>query len=84
MVWQDTLIAIVTIVFCYSLMYQVYLGFREKRASVSIQTSLLTSGGLFLMAYAFSTLNLAFSAITSILTGILWALLMAQTIIYRK
>jgi hypothetical protein len=84
MVWQDILISLANIIFAYSLAYQVYIGFKEKKGALSIQTALLTFISLYVLSFAFITLNLFLSAIVSAFNGTMWALLLMQRLTYEK
>ena len=84
MVWQDIVVAIANILFGYSLAYQVYKGFRERKGFLTLQTSLLTTIGLYAMSFAFFTLNLFVSTIVSTFNGTMWLLLFIQGLIYKK
>jgi hypothetical protein len=82
--WQDLIIALCNILFSYSLGYQVIYGYLKKKANLTIQTSLLTTIGLYIMSICFFTLNLKFSGIISFLNGTLWLILLIQSIKYKK
>lgn len=84
MIWQDYLIGAMTILFSIALVPQVYYGFRFKKGTILISVGLLTSFGLYVLAFTFATLGLYFSMIMNIVTGSLWFLLLLQTIVYRK
>jgi len=84
MVWQDIVIAIANVLFGYSLLYQVYKGFKERKGFLAIQTSTLTAIGLYALAIAFFTLNLYISTIISIFNGTMWLILLIQSLIYKK
>ena len=84
MIWQDLVITIANILFSYALIPQVIYGFKDHKPTVLIQTAFLTALGLYAVAIAFLTLNLIFSAVVSLLTGTLWALLLIQSIIYKR
>ena len=84
MVWQDITIAIANLLFGYSLAFQIYKGFKDKKGYITLQTSLLTTIGLFAVAFAFLTLNLLASAMVAILNGMLWLTLFIQGLIYEK
>jgi len=83
-IWQDIIIALANILFGYSLAYQVYKGFKEKKGFLSLQTSLLTTVGLYSLSFAYLTLNLLVSAIVSVFNGTMWLLLFMQRLIYKK
>jgi len=84
MVWQDIIVAIASILFGYSLLYQVYKGYKEKKGFLSIQTSLLTSIGLYALAFVYFTLGLFISTSITTFNGTMWLLLFIQRIIYKR
>lgn len=84
MVWQDILIAIANLMFVYSLAYQIYKGFKDKKGYIALQTSLLTTLGLFAIAFAFFTLNFLFSTIVASINGIMWFILFIQGLVYKN
>ncbi|MAG07309.1 hypothetical protein CMI46_00640 [Candidatus Pacearchaeota archaeon] len=84
MVWQDTIIAILTFLFGYALIPQVYQGFKNKQGIIVIQTGFISFVGLYILAFVYLTLNLYFAAAMVLFTGTLWYLLLFQKILYRK
>ncbi|MBU3906733.1 MAG: hypothetical protein KKA64_00610 [Nanoarchaeota archaeon] len=82
--WQDVVIAIVNVLFAYSLVYQVYVGFRDKKGFLSLQTSILTTIGLYAVAFVYFSLNLYLSTIISFFNGGMWFLLLFQRLVYKK
>jgi len=84
MVWQDIVITIANLLFTYALIPQVYLGFKRRKGFMTIQTSFITSIGLYAMAIAFLTLSLTFSFFISLINGTLWFILFMQRLIYGK
>jgi hypothetical protein len=82
--WQDVVISIVMVLFAYALIPQIIRGFKIKRKLVSVQTSLITCLGMYVLSYVYSTLNLNFSVIVSLITGTLWLILFIQSLIYKK
>lgn len=82
--WQDLVIALANILFGYSLAYQVYRGFREKKGFLTLQTSFLTTIGLYAMSITYFTLNLYFSTIIATFNATMWLLLFIQRLIYKK
>ena len=84
MSWQDIVIALANVLFGYSLIYQVYIGFKEKKGFLSLQTSLLTTAGLYLVSLAYFTLGLFASTIIGVFNGTMWLILFIQRIIYKK
>ena len=84
MIWQDIIIAIANILFGYSLAFQVYKGFKDKKGYLALQVSFLTAIGLFALAFSFFTLNLIFSTIIATFNGTMWLLLFIQGILYKN
>ncbi len=84
MAWQDIVVAMANVLFGYSLFYQVYVGFKEKKGFLSIQTSALTTIGLFMVAIVYFNFNLILSTIIALINGILWMTLLIQRIGYGK
>lgn len=84
MIWQDIAISIANIMFTYSLIYQVYYGFKRKKGLLTLTTSSITLTGLYAISIAYATLSLYYSAITSAVNGTLWLILFIQRIIYKK
>lgn len=84
MVWQDIVIAIANALFIYSLAFQIYKGFKDKKGYLALQTSFLTTTGLFAVAFSFFTLDLLFSTIVTLFNGALWLTLFIQGLIYKK
>ncbi len=83
MVWQDIVIAFANILFGYSLAFQVWKGFKDKRGYLTLQTSFLTTIGLYALAFSFLTLNLIVSTIVATLNGTLWLILFIQGLLYK-
>ena len=84
MIWQDIVISAANLVFAYSLFYQVLHGFRNKKGTLTLMASGLTSIGLYAMAVSFFTLELYFSTLLAAVNGTLWLALFVQRIIYSK
>jgi len=83
MVWQDTAITIIIVAFSYALLPQVIKGFKEKRGLISLQTSIITGTGMYILSGIYLTLGLYFSATIGVITGALWTTLFIQKIIYK-
>lgn len=83
MVWQDLVIPFVNVLFIIALVPQVYYGFKMKKALITLQTSLITFSGLYILAVTFLTLNLYFSTIGTLASAMLWYVLLLQTIVYK-
>lgn len=84
MVWQDIIIAIANVLFGYSLAYQVYLGYKEKKGFLALRASFLTAIGLYAMSFAFFSLMLYISSVVAFFSGTIWLLLFVQRLIYGK
>ena len=84
MVWQDIVISISNLLFTYSISNQVYYGFRKKKGLIVLQTSIITTLGLFALTIAFLTLDLYLSSVVSFINGALWYMLFLQRLIYEK
>ena len=84
MVWQDIIVTIANILFSYSLIWQVYYGYKKKKALISLQSSFLTMIGLYALAVVYFSLNLIFSTITGLISGTLWLFLFIEGLIYEK
>ena len=84
MIWQDIVTAGANILFGYSLAYQVFRGFKEKKGFLSLQTSLLTTIGLYALAIVYFSLNLYISTLIAAFNATMWLLLLVQRIIFGK
>ena len=84
MVWQDIIIAIANVLFGYSLVYQVYYGFKKRKGLLALQTSFLTTIGLYALSLAYLSLHFYFSTIVSLFNGTMWLILFIQGLIYKK
>ncbi len=84
MVWQDIVIALANVLFGYSLIYQVWQGFKQKRGFLALQTSSLTALGLYALAISFFTLDLYISALIATFNGGMWSILFIQGLVYKR
>jgi hypothetical protein len=84
MVWQDIVISIASILFAYSLAFQVYHGFKKKKGFITLTASGLTAFGMIALAICYLTLNMYMSATSSTIIAALWITLFIQRIIYKK
>lgn len=82
--WQDIVVALANLLFGYSLLWQVIIGFKKKMGALALQTALLTTIGLYTLAVAYLTLNLYASTIIAFFNGTMWLILFLQSIIYKK
>lgn len=83
MVWQDTVIVVVSIVFIISLTPQVVDGFKRKVGLIKLSTSIPTAIGLFALAATYYTLSLYLSTVVSMILGFIWITLAWQRLKYR-
>ena len=84
MVWQDIVIGVASIIFAISLVPQIYYGFQKKKGLIALTTSIPTVIGIYVIAFAFYTLSLFFSAVISLITGTLWFILFVQKLKYKE
>jgi hypothetical protein len=82
MVWQDVVITLANIAFTYSLIHQVFHGFKTKKAHLTLTAAALTSLGLYATSFCFFTLGLISSGVTIAINGTLWLILLVQTLKY--
>lgn len=82
MIWQDIMIFICMIFFGYALIPQIYHNYKHKRGSVTIQTSLITSVGMFILAVCFFTLQMYLTMAIEIVMAGLWLTLFIQKLKY--
>ena len=79
---QDLVITICVILFAYALVPQIIKNYKEKRCTITCQTSVITYVCMFAIGGAFLSLGLTFSFIMSYVTGVLWLVLFIQRIKY--
>ncbi|MBX4195999.1 hypothetical protein KW805_00215 [Candidatus Pacearchaeota archaeon] len=82
MIWQDMVIFACTVLFGYALIPQIYDGFRKKKGSVTLQTSLITALGMYVLAVCYLTLSFYLSFAIDIVLGSLWFILFLQRLYY--
>ena len=83
MIWQDTLIAVVSVSIAFSIVPQIYHNYKAKKSGVVLITSLVGFVGAYLIAYAFITLELYMSFVVTMLNGTFWLVLFLQKIKYK-
>ncbi len=83
MIWQDIIVALANILFTYSLIFQVYHGFKVKKTTIAKQTSLFTAIGLFAAGISFLTLKMYMSGIIVTFDAFLWIVLFIQKITFK-
>lgn len=83
MVWQDIVLTMLSIVFAYSLIPQVYRGFKDKKKYIVLQTAVITTTALYVQTVVFFTLQLVFTSIASLTIAILWTMLLVQSVVYE-
>lgn len=84
MVWQDLVVAAANVLFGYSLVFQAYIGFREKKGFIKLQTSVFTMIGLYALSVSFFTLGLYISTVVAFFNGTMWLIIAVQRVFYRK
>ncbi len=82
--WQDIIISFGIILASYALITQVMHGFKIKKKTITFQTALITAFAVYLVAVMFFMVGLYFSAAMNFIGGILWTILLIQSVIYRK
>jgi len=83
MVWQDLVITGVNIIFIIALIPQVIEGFHKKIGAIRLETSIPTSICLYVLAFAYFTLALLYSALMAIVLAVLWTIIVIQRIKYK-
>jgi len=74
MIWQDIVIAIVSVLFGFILLPQLKDVWSGKTI-LNEFTAVLTTIGLFIFAITFFTLNLYISVVAETFSGVIWLLL---------
>lgn len=79
MLWQDWVLTGGLIIFAFALLPSLFS--KDKPA---LSTSLMTGITLSVFSFVYLTLSLWISAITTIITGVLWLTLAVQKILSNK
>ena len=74
MLWQDIVIAVVSLLFGFILIPQLKDMWHDK-SILNVYTAGLTTIGLFILAFTFFTLNLWISVVAETFSAIIWLLL---------
>jgi len=82
--WQDTALLIVYLGFVYSLIPQIIMNYKIKIVNLAWGFLIIAISGMFTSGIVLFTLNLILTPILNIITGILWAVVLIQKIVYRK
>ncbi len=82
MIWQDLVITIAVFLMSYALIPQIIKGFKMKKALISTQTAIITSIALYSVSFVYFTLDIYFSSAMNTLAGILWTILLIQSLRY--
>lgn len=82
MVWQDSVLTFIIIIFGYALIPQIYYGFKHKKATMTLQTSAITFSGILVVAFTYYTLELYMSSFINLILASFWLILFIQRIIY--
>lgn len=83
MIWQDLVIMFVNIALGYALVPQIIKGLKNRKGYVTLETSVVSSVSLYIMAIAVFTLGLYLSAIITFVDAILWTILLIQKLKYK-
>ena len=81
--WQDIVIAIVSLLFGFVMIPQFIDAWRGS-ACLNLYTAGLTTVGLFIMSATFVTLNLWISVVAEAFSGVIWLLLFVLSYRNRK
>ena len=84
MIWQDIVFAIAGIIFSIALVPQVIHGFKYKKTTIQKNTAFWTAFFLFICAITSFTLRLYLTSFVYISSGILWSILLYQSIKYKE
>jgi uncharacterized protein with PQ loop repeat len=84
MVWQDTALTIAVLFLNYALIPQIIKTHKTKKALISIQTATITAIGMATISITYLSLNLFYGAAMNAIAAILWAVLLIQSITYKK
>ena len=82
MIWQDVLIAIVSILFGFILLPQ--LKDVWKSGSLNVYTAGLTTIGLYILAATFATMGFWISVFADLFSGTIWLLLFILSAVHKK
>ncbi len=81
---SDILATIANIIIAYSLIPQVFHGFKHKKQGIILQTSLLTTIALTMLAISFFSLKLLFAGSIATLNALMWLTILIQRLIYKN
>ena len=81
-VWQDWVLCFSTFLIGFSLLPQVWHGYVNKKKTIMLKTSLITSFLLAVQTFAIFTLKLYLAGTACLLVAIIWMILFIQGIIY--
>ena len=82
MIWQDVVIAVISILFGFILIPQ--LKDVWKGGSLNVYTAGLTTIGLYILAATFVTMGFWISVIADIFSGTIWLLLFVLSVLHKK
>jgi len=80
--WQDTVMMIVAIAFCYSLIPQIFFNIRIHEVNLSWQTLVISPIGLLISAFCFFTLKLYYTSVTTLFSATCWLIMLIQKITF--
>ena len=83
MIWQDIVIAAVSLLFGFVMLPQ-FMDVWHGKTILNTYTSGLTAIGLFIMGATFITLNLWISVFSEFFSGVIWSLLFILSVRNKK
>ena len=76
--------AVAAFAFSYALIPQIIKGYKNKHQDIALQSSIITSIALYVLAFTSVTLELYYYASMNFLAAVLWSTLLVQRLIYSK
>jgi hypothetical protein len=79
MIWQDTVITVGNAIFAFSLLPSI-----RSKEKPHLYTSMPTAIVLYIFAATFLTLDLIYASVVTLISALLWTLLVVQKYKYRQ
>lgn len=79
----DILMTLVTLMFSYSLLPQIFKSYRGRLVEISWQTLVITFVGGFILSGCFVVLGLYFNAVANLFVALCWLSLFVMKLRYR-
>jgi len=80
--WQDVVLTIISLAFCYALIPQIIYNYNLHVVNISWQTLIITMLGLYFAGFCYFTLKLYFTAISTSISATCWLIILIQKIIF--